>query len=79
VEEEMKTARVFKSGNSQAVRLPKEFQFDAKEVAIFKQDGDIVLRALSKTWKDYLERGRRFTEDFPERIDDQPPEERGLL
>jgi antitoxin VapB len=78
-EEEMKTARVFKSGNSQAVRLPKEFQFDAKEVAIFKQDGDIVLRALSKTWKDYLERGRRFTEDFPERIDDQPPEERGLL
>jgi antitoxin VapB len=79
VEEEMKTARVFKSGNSQAVRLPKEFQFDAKEVAIFKQGDDIVLRALSKTWKDYLERGRRFTEDFPERIDDQPPEERGLL
>ena len=75
----MKTARVFKSGNSQAVRLPKEFQFDAKEVAIFKKDGDIVLRPLSKTWKDYLERGRRFTEDFPDRIDDQPPEERGLL
>ena len=75
----MKTARVFKSGNSQAVRLPKEFQFDAKEVAIFKQDGDIVLRALSKTWKDYLERGRRFTEDFPDRIDDQSPEERGRL
>jgi len=60
------------------VRLPKEFQVDAKEVAIFKQDDDIVLRPLSKTWKDYLERGRRFTEDFPDRIGDQPPEERNV-
>jgi antitoxin VapB len=75
----MKTAKVFKSGNSQAVRLPKEFQVDAKEMAIFKQDGDIVLRPLSKTWKDYLERGRRFTEDFPNRMGDQPPEERNEI
>ena len=79
VEEEMKTAKVFKSGNSQAVRLPKEFQVDAKEMAIFKQDGDIVLRPLSKTWKDYLERGRRFTEDFPDTIGDQPPEDRNEI
>jgi antitoxin VapB len=78
-EEEMKTAKVFKSGNSLAVRFPKEFQFDAKEVAIFKQDGDIVLRPLSKTWNDYLERGRRFPEDFPDRIGDEPPEERSIL
>ena len=75
----MKTAKVFKSGNSQAVRLPKEFQFDAREVEIFKQNGDVVLRPLRKTWKEYLERGRRFTEDFPDRIGDQPPEERSLL
>jgi len=75
----MRTAKVFKSGNSQAVRIPKEFQFDAKEVEIFEQDGGVVLRPVSKTWKDYLKRGRQFTEDFPDRIDDQPPEEKGLL
>lgn len=75
----MKTAKVFKSGNSQAVRLPKEFQFDAKELEIFRQDGDVVLRPVSKTWKEYLKGGRRFTEDFPDIIGDQPPEERSVL
>ena len=79
MEKAMRTAKVFKSGNSQAVRLPKEFQFDAKEVEIFKEDGDVVLRPVSKTWKDYLKRGRRFTGDFPDKIGDQPPEERSLL
>ena len=33
----MSTARIFKSGNSQAVRLPKEFRFRAKQVEIFRR------------------------------------------
>ncbi len=40
----MKTARVFQSGNSQAVRLPKEFRFAADEVEIFRRGAEIVLR-----------------------------------
>ena len=72
----MRRARVFKSGNSQAVRLPKEFQVDAKEVNIFMRNGDLILRPVRKTWKDYLEHGRRFSEDFPERIEDIQAEER---
>jgi antitoxin VapB len=36
--------KVFRSGNSQAVRLPKEFQLDVDEVEIFRQGEDIVLR-----------------------------------
>jgi antitoxin VapB len=79
MEQTMRTAKVFKSGNSQAVRLPKEFQLDANEVEIFRKDGDIVLRPVSKTWEDYLSRGRRFTEDFPDRIGDKSPEERSVL
>ncbi|MCJ7596036.1 MAG: antitoxin [Desulfobacterales bacterium] len=75
----MRTAKVFKSGNSQAVRLPKEFQIDAKEVEIFKENGNLILRPVAKTWLAYLEHGRRFTGDFPDRIADQPAEERGLL
>jgi len=40
----MPTAKVFKSGNSQAVRLPKEFRFNTDEVEIFRRDNEIVLR-----------------------------------
>jgi len=72
----MKTARIFKSGNSQAVRLPKEFQLSVKEVEVFKKDGNLILRPMKKTWKDYFARSRRFTEDFPDHIEDILPEER---
>jgi len=72
----MKTARVFKSGNSQAVRLPSEFHLDVKEVGVFKKDGDLVLRPVKKTWKDYFDRGRRFSGDFPDHIEDAPVEDR---
>jgi len=44
----MATARVFKSGNSQAVRLPKEFRIDAKEVEISRRGDEIVLRPKKK-------------------------------
>ncbi len=40
----MSTAKIFKSGNSQAVRLPKNFQFDVSEVEIFRRGDDVVLR-----------------------------------
>jgi antitoxin VapB len=40
----MTTARVFKSGNSQAVRLPKEFRLKGHEVEIFRRGEEIVLR-----------------------------------
>ena len=40
----MNTAKIFKSGNSQAVRLPKEFQFDVSEVEIFRRGDEVVLR-----------------------------------
>ena len=40
----MATARVFQSGNSQAVRLPKEFRLSSDRVEIFRQGDDIVLR-----------------------------------
>jgi antitoxin VapB len=72
----MRKARVFRSGNSQAVRLPKEFNLDAKEVEIFKKDGDLVLRPIRKSWSYYLDHGRRLTEDFPDSIEDPAAEER---
>jgi antitoxin VapB len=44
----MATARVFKSGNSQAVRLPKEFRLRGKEVDIFRRGDELILREKSK-------------------------------
>ena len=40
----MPYARVFQSGNSQAVRLPKQFRVNVGQVEIFRQGDDIVLR-----------------------------------
>lgn len=43
----MQTARIFNNGNSQAVRLPKEFRFDEEEVVI-KKIGDMVVLLPAK-------------------------------
>lgn len=44
----MTVARIFQSGNSQAVRLPKEFRFDTDQVEILRRGEEVVLRPLSK-------------------------------
>ncbi len=41
----MTTARVFTSGNSQAIRLPKEFRVESRELEIFRRGDEIILRA----------------------------------
>jgi antitoxin VapB len=46
---DMGTARVFRSGNSQAVRLPKQFRLKSKEVEIFRRGEEIVLREKDGT------------------------------
>ncbi|MEB4589517.1 type II toxin-antitoxin system VapB family antitoxin [Candidatus Thiothrix sp. Deng01] len=45
----MATARVFKSGNSQAVRIPREFMLDVNEVEIFRRGDELVLRQPRRT------------------------------
>ncbi|MCC6794217.1 MAG: AbrB/MazE/SpoVT family DNA-binding domain-containing protein [Candidatus Hydrogenedentes bacterium] len=41
-----KRAKIFQNGGSQAVRLPKEFRFNAPEVMVFKQGRSIVLEPI---------------------------------
>jgi len=48
------TAAVFMSGNSQAVRLPKEFQLHSKRVTIERRGDEIVLREKKATVRDIL-------------------------
>jgi antitoxin VapB len=40
----MATTKVFRSGNSQAVRIPRQFQFDCEEVEILRRGNEVVLR-----------------------------------
>lgn len=47
-------AKVFQSGNSQAVRLPKEFRFDVEEVEIFRRGDELILRPRTLDLKQVL-------------------------
>ena len=63
----MKTAKIFESGNSQAVRLPKEFRFDENTKVWIKRMGDnIVLMPVKPSWKDLELGAAQFSIDFLE-------------
>lgn len=76
----MTTARVFKSGNSQAVRLPKEFRVSGRELEIFRRGREIVLREPAKGLSRAFELLANLPDDFlPEgRRDALPQKRRGL-
>lgn len=69
----MDTAKIFKSGNSQAVRLPKEFQFDVPEVEIFRRGDEVVLKKKPKNMARVFELLTGISEDFMEDGRRQPP------
>jgi antitoxin VapB len=73
----MATARVFKSGNSQAVRLPKEFRLAGKEVEIFRRGDELVLREKAQGLARAFQLITELPEDMFEDIkDERPPQER---
>ena len=49
-----RTAKVFMTNRSQAVRLPKDFQFATDEVLIRKVGNDVILSPRPKDWRSYL-------------------------
>ena len=61
---ERKFARVFMTGNSQAVRLPQEFRFNTEKVAIRREGDNVILSPPYKNWADYFEKAPRIGEDF---------------
>jgi antitoxin VapB len=60
----MQTAKLFQNGRSQAVRLPKEFQFKGREVFIQKHGDAVLLIPHEKAWKVFLEGLSSFSADF---------------
>jgi antitoxin VapB len=74
----MASARVFKSGNSQAVRLPKEFRFSSEEVEIFRRGEEVVLREKLKGMERafWLLANLPIDADAIEQVRKEPPQKR---
>ena len=60
----MKTARIFKSGNSQAVRILKEFKLEGNEVEIERQGDVLVLRPRRRSWSALVGSLGKFAADL---------------
>lgn len=59
----MATAKVFMSGRSQAVRLPKEFRFSCDEVEVSREGDAVVLRPVeARAWQNLLAALQGFDE-----------------
>jgi antitoxin VapB len=69
-------AKIFMNNRSQAVRLPKEFQFSTQEVFIRKEGSDVILSPRPSDWSAYLADGPVASPDFMEGIEDLPVQER---
>lgn len=73
----MTYARVFQSGNSQAVRLPKEFRLNVDQVEIFRRGDEIVLREAPASATVVYDLLASLPSDFmAEGRNDTPPQER---
>ncbi|MDR0518652.1 MAG: antitoxin [Clostridiales Family XIII bacterium] len=62
----MTTAKLFANGQSQAVRLPKEYRFSGSEVYIKKIGDAIILFPKGKEWDMFLDGLAGFSDDFME-------------
>ncbi len=65
-------AKIFNNGNSQAVRLPKEFRFEGKEVFVRRVANGVLLMPQNKNiWENWFDNLNEFSEDFTKALDDR--------
>ena len=69
----MQTAKIFKNGQSQAVRLPKEFRFNGKEVYIKKIGNMVLLIPQDQAWDSFVEGLYSLSPDCFSELRVQPP------
>ena len=73
-----RTAKIFLNNRSQAVRLPKDFQFKSSEVFIRHDGEDVVLSPRPPDWESYLLDGPAAPADFMSAVEDLPVQERAF-
>ena len=60
----MMTAKIFENGRSQAVRIPKEYRFNADEVAINKIGDVVILVPKTTKWGTFMQAIDMFSDDI---------------
>jgi antitoxin VapB len=77
------TAKLFRNGRSQAVRLPAEFRFSGSEVYVRRDPstGDVILSRRPDSWQDFFDLADTLNipEDFMAKRGDAPPQKRKLF
>jgi len=77
------TAKLFRNGRSQAVRLPAEYRFEGSEVYVRRdpETGDVILSRRPETWQEYFDllKTLDIPQDFLSERDDRPPQRRKLF
>jgi antitoxin VapB len=78
-----RTAKLFRNGRSQAVRLPSEYRFEGSEVYVRRDadTGDVILSRRPESWRDFFELMKtiELPEDFLADRGDTPPQKRKLF
>jgi len=76
----MTTAKLFWSGRSQAVRLPKDYRFRGKEVRIRRHGSAVILEPVPDDWSWLDAIAGKLDDDFIEAVNEQPqPQDRPAL
>jgi antitoxin VapB len=75
----METAKLFKNGKSQAVRLPKEYRFDGDRVYIKRMGNAVTLLPYRASWDILLDSLDLFSADFMSERVQLPLQDRGIV
>ena len=68
----MDKAKLFQTGRSQAVRLPKAYRMQGKEVTIRREGNKVILEPISTSWDSLIDALDEFPEDFMQEGRQQP-------
>ena len=72
----MKTAKLFKNGRSQAVRLPKDCRLQGSEVYVKKFENMVILLSKDDPWASLISSLDMFSDDFMDERNQPPPQTR---
>jgi antitoxin VapB len=72
----MDTAKIFWSGRSQAVRLPKEFRFNTETVHIRRHGNTVILEPMAEDWAWLDKICGKLDQDFIDAVNEKPEEQK---